>query len=356
MSEPLFIVDSHLDIAWNAGLGRDFREPVAVTNQREMGAASLGTRVISLPDLLKSRVRVVFATIFVLPARAASQWEGPSFHNAEEAYRQGQAQLDYYLGLAAEDPRIALLCNWAELNQFLAEINQSDGKLEKLGIVLTMEGADPIRQPSELARWVEKGLRLLGPAWKSNQYCGGTGEPGPLTGPGYRLLEEMHRLKMILDVSHMAEETFNNALDTWPGQLIASHSNCRHFVPTDRQLSDPMIRRLTGREAVIGVVPYDNFLIPPAGEPQVYRKPVVEDWVAHLSHICEIAGNTTQVALGTDWDGGFGADKIPFPLKGPADLPLLGEALLRHGFNETDVQQIFYGNWIRVLEQGLRNF
>ena len=222
----------------------------------------------------------------------------------------------------------------------------------QIGVIISMEGADPITRPDELREWVAQGLRLVGPAWKSTLYCGGTGEPGPLTPSGYELLAEMQRLGVILDVSHMAEASFYNALDAYQGTIIASHSNCRHFVNTDRQLSDDMLRRLTERDGVIGVVLYDNFLRPREEQ----RKSTLGDVIRHISRICEISGNTQAVALGTDWDGGFGGESIPAPLTSLNDLPLLGEALLKHGWHEDDVHNLFYANWLRVVRRGLANF
>lgn len=162
----------------------------------------------------------------------------------------------------------------------------------------------------------------------------------------------MQRLGVILDISHMAEESFYNALDVYSGVTIASHANCRSIVNTDRQLSDDMIRRLLERDAVIGVVLYDRFLV----AKEEGRKATLEDVVRHISHICELAGHTRAIGFGTDWDGGFGAESIPEPLKGLNDLPLVGEALLKHGFSDEDIRNFYHANWLRVLEKGLAHF
>ncbi len=347
--QQLYMVDSHQDIAWNVSLGRDFLEPAASWRARVNDGEKFGERTVTLPDLLNSPVRLVVGTIFVLPARCASMWEAVSYANTEEAYEQGMAQLGFYTNLAQTDKRVNLIGNRAELDAHLAEV---EAGANKLGLIMSMEGADPIRQPAELQEWVAKGLRLVGPSWRSTQYGGGTNEPGPLTPLGHELLAEMQRLGVILDVSHMAEETFYNALDAYRGTVIASHSNCRHFVNTDRQLSDDMLRRVIERQGVVGVVLFDRFLV----SPEVTRKPQLEDVIRHISRICDLAGHTNAVAIGTDWDGGFGAESIPAPLKGLADLPLLAEALLQHGFSEDDVRKIFHGNWLRVLRQGLAGF
>jgi membrane dipeptidase len=258
----LYMVDSHEDIAWNAGLGRDFLEPSASWRARVNDGARFGERLVTLPDLLDSPVRLVIGTIFVLPTRAASIFEvdSPTYSTDQQARQIGLDQLEFYNRLAAQDSRVVMIRTLTDLEKHLANLELG---LNQLGLMVSMEGADPLVQPSELAEWVEKGLRLVGPAWRSTRYCGGTDEPGPLTALGYELLAEMERQGVILDLSHMAEESFYNSLDAFHGPVIASHSNCRHYVNTDRQLSDGMLRRLIERDGVIGVVLYNRFLAPP---------------------------------------------------------------------------------------------
>ncbi len=347
-SQP-FIVDSHQDIAWNASLGRDFLTPAADWRTQANDGQKFGERLVSLPDLLDSPVKLVIGTIFVLPARMASRWESVSYSNPSEAYRLGQDQLNFYNQLAEQQSAVNLIRNITDLDKHLAEVERGE---KKLGIIISMEGADPITSPAQLGEWVNQGLRLIGPAWRSTRYCGGTNEPGPLTPEGYQLLSEMEQLGVILDVSHMAEESFYNALVSYGGTVIASHSNCRHFVNTDRQLSDAMLSQLIARDGVIGVVLYNHFL---TAQPQTTR-PDLDDVVRHMSRICDLAGHTRAVAIGTDWDGGFGGEAIPAPLSGLKDLPLLGEALLKHGFTEEDVRNILNANWLRVLRRGLAAF
>ena len=132
----------------------------------------------------------------------------------------------------------------------------------KVGFVILMEGADPIRTPDEAKEWFASGVRIVGPAWQKTRYSGGTGAPGPLSKEGKELMKEMERTGLILDTSHMAEESFFEALDLFHGAVIASHSNCRVYTPTDRQLSDEMIRAILKRDGVIGTVLYNKFLDP----------------------------------------------------------------------------------------------
>ena len=119
------------------------------------------------------------------------------------------------------------------------------------------------------------------------------------------LQQHRHRrqIGIIHDVSHLAEESFWQLLDISSGPVMASHSNCRAIVPTDRQLSDEMIGALISRGAVIGINFFDRFLLPPA---EIGRRADLGDVVRHIRHICDLAGNAQHVGLGTDMDGGLG--------------------------------------------------
>lgn len=208
--------------------------------------------------------------------------------------------------------------------------------------IILMEGADPIQQPEELPQWHAAGVRMIGMAWQQTRYAGGTGAPGPLTPEGRRLAAAMDELKMIHDVSHLAEASFWELLDLSDGPICATHSNCRAIVPTDRQLSDAMIRAIANRGGVIGINFFDRFLIPPEQFP---RRATLADVIHHIRHICDITGNARHVGIGTDMDGGLGREQIPTEITTSADLPRLADALSQAGFSDTDIGRIMAENW-----------
>lgn len=348
----MLIVDAHEDIAFNAvALRRDYLEPVAVTRARE-GASPADIATAALPDALEGGVGVVFGTIFVMPAGVENLPDAVVYRTAEEAYAQGHEQLAIYRRLA-EDPRVSMVGTRADLAAVLAAW---EAGTPRLGIVPLMEGADPIRAPGEVAEWQAAGIRLVGPAWRATRYCGGTGMPGPLTGDGRALVRELGRAGLALDTSHMAEESFWEALDLFEGQVLASHSNCRALVGgqyPERHLSDAMIKALIERDGVIGVVLFNRFLDGSWTRERGKAAVGLEAVVRHIDHICQIAGDARHVAIGSDFDGGFGSEAVPREIDTIADLPRLAGALRGAGFAEDDVAAVMGGNWLRKLEEVL---
>ncbi|MDA4131037.1 MAG: membrane dipeptidase, partial [Thaumarchaeota archaeon] len=224
----------------------------------------------------------------------------------------------------------------------------------KVGVVLLMEGADPMRFPAEAKTWFDSGVRIVGPAWRKTRYSGGTGEPGPLSPEGRELIKEMDTLGLILDTSHLAEQSFNEAMDLFHAPVIASHANCRAFTPTDRQLSDKMIQAITTRDGVIGTVLYNAFLDPGwVGRGKKKAEVTLATVIKHMKHVCELTGDKLHIGIGSDFDGGFGAEAIPAELDTVADLQKLGLALREAGFSAEESSDVLGGNWIRLLRRAL---
>jgi membrane dipeptidase len=354
MDKMMCIVDAHEDIAWNAlVLGRDLRRSVPETRQLERGRTVPqhdGTRTLGLPELLAGGVAVVFGTLFVEPARK-SYPKPHTYTTAEEAHELAWAQLDYYHRLAAESEQIVLIGTSAELKSVL---DSWEGEKPQVGIVPLMEGADPIREPTEAEMWFERGVRLVSLSWlTSSSYAGGNAFPGPLTDAGRELLEVMAELGMILDVSHLAEEAFDEAMDRYEGWVVASHANPRARVPGQRQLSDAMIRRLAERGGVIGIVLYNAFLQPGWSKGDPKAAVTIADVVAAVDHVCQVVGNVAHVGLGSDLDGGFGAESTPLGIDTVADLGSIAPALGEMGYNEEEITAVMGENWLRLLREAL---
>ncbi len=343
------IVDAHLDIAWNKlALNREFTESVADKRTREGATPTHGEghALVGLPELLAGNVRIVCATLYVSPERADRPLCGQTYSTPQQAHDQAMEQLMYY-GLLAADSRISLITTRHDIDPII----HADKPV--VGLVILMEGADPIVEPDQVKAWFDAGVRIVGTSWSQTRYAGGTRAPGGLTALGRELLPKMEQVGMILDTSHMAEQSFFEALDIFHGTVIASHANARAFVNTDRQLSDRMIRAIVERDGVIGIVTYNRFLKEGWDKSAAKAEVTLADVVKHIQHMCDLAGDAEHVGIGTDFDGGFGVEAAPLEIDTIADLGKVGDALAAASFGDQDIANILGLNWIRVLRRGL---
>jgi len=383
----MFIVDAHLDIAYNAlNKGRDPRRKLSDLRAAEAPDFARGIPTVSFSAMRRGGVGLVFATLFNSP-RDNPFPDGSDgdecYSTAEEAHRLGMKQLDYYRRLVDEDETLRLVTDRASLDEVVAShaatgedarpllgllllMEGADHILAShavtgedarplLGLLLLMEGADHIRKPEETELWRDAGVRIIGPAWDDTRYCDGAwrGSKTGLSADGRRLLEVMADLRLILDLTHMSETAAFQSLDAYDGPVVATHANARDLVPTERQLGDRQIRLIGERDGMIGCVLFNAFLR--AG----YRKGdgkatvTLDDVVAHIDHICQLIGDARHAGIGSDFDGGFGAADIPTPLDSIADLHLIGDALGEKGYSPADVAGIMGGNWVTFLRRTL---
>ncbi len=354
----MIILDAHQDIAYNAlCFGRDYRRSALKTRLSETDPRWPGA-TLGLPESLAGRVALVFATLFVAPKDAENwspPWPEPVYATPGEAYDEAMRQMDYYNRLADESPRVSLVRSAADLDEVLATWDSGKNITDRRqGLVILMEGADPILEPRQFEEWYERGVRVVGPAWNHTRYSGGTGAPGGLTRLGRELLEVMAGFGAMLDVSHMAEVAFFEALDLYDGVVIASHSNPRKFRDTDRHLSDGMIRLLAERDGVMGTVLYNRFLSPTWTKGDAKSEVTLHTVADVIDYVCQLTGSAAHVGIGSDFDGGFGYQSIPHELDTTADLLLLGDVLRGRGYAEADIEAIFSGNMLRKLRQILR--
>jgi membrane dipeptidase len=216
-----------------------------------------------------------------------------------------------------------------------------------------MEGADPILNPEQLAAWHEAGLRLLGPThYGPGRYAGGTGTELGLTELGPPLLAEMERLGILLDLTHLSDQAFWQALEHYGGLVLASHNNCRSLVPHQRQFSDAQLKAIFERDGVIGAA-FDAWMLQPGwitGESS-NEKVSLASVVDHIDYVCQLAGNSRHAALGTDLDGGFGREQSPHDLDTIADLQKFTGLLAQRGYSQDDIAAILHDNWLRLLGQ-----
>jgi membrane dipeptidase len=346
------LVDAHLDISYNMWLGRDVLVPVQETRDREGPGGQGGSGeicTVSLPDALAGGVGLVFGSLFTDTTSNPRHLAGFSYSTPEEANSQAGLQLELYQRLS-RDPRVLLVSSRADLEA----LQQARQSAAMLGIMVEMEGAEPVLSPDDLNRWYESGIRQIGLAWAfGNRYCGGNMAPGPLTPAGQELLRQMERLGMILDVSHLADASFWQAMTIFHGPVVASHASCRALVPGPRQLSDDMIKAIVERNGMIGMVMFNAFLKDGWSREQGKEAVTLADVVRHIDRIAQLAGSVDHVGIGSDLDGGLGYLDTPAEIDTIADLPRLAPALAAAGYQPVEVDGILGSNWLRFLEKAL---
>lgn len=354
----MLIIDAHLDLAWNAlQWGRDLTRPVYEIRAGEAGMEGKGRALgtVAFPEMRAGRVALAFATL--LARSTGTPVPHLDYPTPLQSYGIARGQLAYYQAL--ERRGIArIVSDLAGLERHVAEWRAweesgggESGDPPPLGLVVSMEGADPILGPEQLAEWWEAGLRLLGPAhYGPGRYAGGTGTELGFSPMGFELLAEMERLGVVLDLTHLSDQAFWEAMERYRGPVLASHSNCRALVPGRRQLSDEQLRAILERDGVIGSA-LDAWMLQPGWVKGVTtnEKVTLATVVEHIDHVCQLAGNSRHAAIGTDLDGGFGREQSPRDLDTIADLQTLPGLLAARGYSAADVAAILHGNWLRLL-------
>ncbi len=346
MQQSPIYVDGHLDIACNIRrLGRgDLDQPSHFYRERERRTTPGDTLqcTVSFPEMRRAGLRLIFATLFedpgehgfMTPESQLIDWP----RHVEGLFLD---QIETYQRLESVHPDFRPVRDLTGLDKVLLDDTS-------IGYVLLMEGADAITSPAEVKAWKDRGVRIVGLHWNNpNQYGGSCRAPGPLTPAGRELLREMQAHELLLDLSHASEETCLDALDCYDGTVVITHSACRALVPKERLTSDAVYDRLIERDSVLGMALFSPFLRSGLES----GRASLEDMVRHVDHWASRAGRARHIAIGSDLDGGFGAEKIPQEMDTIADWPLIGEALLQHGYSDNDVRGILGGNWVRVLRK-----
>jgi len=358
------IIDSHLDLAWNAlSFNRDQTETVEQINQREQHMTdqkARGRAVLSLPELRASGVAVCLATLMARAKREVQPAGGPmrwdlDYGTQSMAYGAAHGQLAYYR-LLEQQGELKFIYTAEDLDEHWQFWQKADDFASlPIGIILAMEGTDPIVEPEQAAQWWDDGLRSATLShYGRSHYSVGTGDSGPLTDKGRRLLKQFDKLGVMLDLTHMSDPSFFEALEIYQGPVLASHNNCRALVPGDRQFSDEQLKLLIDRGAVIGAA-LDAWMMKPnwvRGE-STPAGLSIGNLIDHYDHICQLAGNTDHIAIGTDLDGGFGTEQTPADLQRYRDLQNLDGMLADRGYSSEDIDKIFHGNWLRYFRQWL---
>ena len=351
-----FIVDAHLDLSMNAmEWNRDLRKSISEIRDREKGMtdkADRGNGVVNFEELRKGNIGLVVATQI---ARYVTRENPlPGWNSPEQAWAQTQAQDAWYkeMEMAGE---LTPITGLESLEKHVSKWATDTTSNKAIGYILSLEGADSIVTIGHLEKAYWYGLRALGPAhYGPGRYAMGTDATGGLRTKGKELLKEIERLNIILDATHLCDDSFWEALDNFNGHVWASHHNCRALVDHNRQLSDDMIKELINRGAVIGGVLDAWMMVPNWIRGKSNSKEMncnLKKLMDHYDHICQIAGNAHHIGIGSDLDGAYGTEQSPYDLETIADLQKIETLLANRGYTEKDIDNVMHGNWLRFLRK-----
>ena len=351
----MLVFDAHLDLAMNAmEWNRDLTWTVESIRRSEIGMSDKPDRnknTVSLQAMRRGNVGLCVATQIARHTKKTNPL--PGWKSPQQAWAQTQGQLAWYK--AMED--IGEMVQIRNLDQLKAHLHLWDAPEEKkpIGYILSLEGADSIVTLDYLEKSYEQGLRAIGPAhYGPGTYAQGTNGEGGIGVKGKALVKEIERLGLILDATHLNDQSFWETMKIYSGPIWASHNNCRTLVDHNRQFSDEQIKELIARDAVIGTA-LDAWMMAPnwirgMSTPRGLGV-TLHAMLDNIDHICQLAGNADHVGIGTDLDGGFGTEQCPYDLDTIADLQKVPKMLQQRGYSTEDIENIMHKNFIRFLER-----
>ncbi|MGD9330447.1 MAG: dipeptidase [Desulfobacterales bacterium] len=332
LHQQAFVIDAHFDLPWDVANQRDRGQKDVIASQYLDRFRQGGFNLI---------VGAIFIENYFLPEMGLRKALGQISHLAEE--------LD---GLTDS------VCLCRSLDDIRAM-----GHNGRLGLLLSLEGADPLQNDLKLLRvFYDLGVRGLGLTWSRRNFaadgcafsaadrertCG-------LTDFGRALVQKADQLGMLVDVSHINEAGFWDVMEVAAGPVIASHSNCRALMDTPRNLTDDQIKALAERGGVLGMNAISAFVGNNA------RQHNVEDVLAHVDHVVKLVG-VAHVGIGFDFCSGF-KDYLSLPhalqtydvLAGHHRLKDFTAGLIQRGYADEDILKILGGNFMRIYEQILK--
>ena len=348
-----FIIDIHLDLSMNAiEWNRDLTQSVLQINAQEkdlIDKPDRGKATVSLQAMREGNIGFCVATQIARYVKSNNPL--PGWNSPTQAWAQTQGQLAWYRAMEKAGEMIQIIDKKGLQNHL--DLWSSSKPNKPIGYLLNLEGADSIVTLDHLHRAYKQGLRAIGPAhYGPGTYAHGTNSEGGLGTKGKELLNEIEKLNMILDVTHLCDQSFWEAIDHYNGKMWASHSNCRSLVPNQRQISNLQIKELIARKAIIGMA-FDAWMMIPKWQKGISDPKksglVIETIIDHIDHICQLSGNSNHIALGTDLDGGFGKEQCPYDLETISDLQKMDALLKKRGYSENDIQKILNQNAINFL-------
>lgn len=352
----MFIFDAHLDLAMNAlEWNRDLTWTVEDIRSNEKGMTDKPDRennTVSFDAMRKGNIGLCVATQIARYVKRGSNL--PGWNSPHQAWAQTQGQLAWY-NTMEDIGEMVQIKDVISLEAHLRLWNDGSNNNKPIGYILSLEGADSIVNLDYLDKSYESGLRAIGPAhYGPGTYAYGTDSVGGIGLKGKELLKKIEELNLILDATHLCDQSFWETMDIYNGPVWASHNNCRALVDHNRQFSDEQIIELINREAVIGIA-LDAWMMVPKwvrGVSTPHNMGVtLEQMIDNIDHICQITGNSKHVGIGTDLDGAFGKEQCPSDLDSIADLQKIPKMLSKRGYTSDDIDNIMNKNFICFLKR-----
>lgn len=350
----MLIFDAHLDLALNAvDWNRDLRQSVDAIRAQEselrMNQPGRRHSTLSFPELRAAGVGVCLTTLLARQEHSINHDFGHS--SPQSCYAMAHAHLSYYRAME-QDGWVKIIRTKQELSQHVAAYDNSP-HTEPLGLIITMEGADPLLVPETIEEFHGHGLRALGLThYGPNRYGGGTNSDVGLALDAIELLKRAAALGITIDLTHLSDVAFWQTLEQFDGRVHASHQNSRRICDWQRQFSDAQYQAVIERNGVIGIA-FDMIMLQPGyirGESA--NSVTIDRAIENIDIVCQLAGNATHVGLGTDLDGAFGCEQTPADLNRYTDLPpRLLEGLSNRGYSDADIRLILHGNWLRFFAE-----
>ncbi len=351
----MLIFDAHLDLAMNAvDWNRDLRMDLADIRVQErlhgMNDHGRQTGTVSFPELKKAQVGVGVATLIARLEQAINHPLGMT--SPEACYAMAHAHLAYYRAMQRSG-WVKMLRTKHDLaaHRDAYELNPNGSPF---GFILSMECADAVLDPDNIHEWYDVGLRAIGIThYGANRYGGGTRCEVGLAVDAIPLLKNIEQLGMALDMTHLSDKAFWQVAERFGGRVLASHQNARKFCDWQRQFSDEQLKFVIERNGVIGMS-FDAIMLQPGWVRGETKATVtMERIVDNVEHICQLAGNTNHVGIGSDLDGGYGYEQTPADVNTIADLQKLPDLLTKRKFADGDIERILHGNWLRFFGEVL---
>ena len=326
---------------------------------------------IDLPRMREGGLDAIFFSIWI-----------PSKVTGTEAVNRALAQIEAVRGRVSAHPKELALATTA------AEVRAAH-KRGRIAALMGVEGGHMINSDLDVLRkFASLGVRYMTLTHSGNDEWADSSTDKPahngLTDFGKEVVREMNRLGVIVDISHVSDKTFYDALEISKAPMIASHSSCRAICDARRNMTDQMMKDLAAKDGVVQINYHvgflsQEFLDAEVANPEINKAMAAEvqkrcgdneacqliegdrltreaveqgklprvDWtkiIEHIDHAMKVAG-VDHVGLGSDFDGA----NMPYGMEDATKLPKITEALLKKGYSEGDVQKILGENTLRVM-------